>query len=197
MGARARAMSFASRDGRADERNHERLRAMCAKMRAFEGVANVDAREALAMKRATRERASGALVFVDTRTMDERETSTIAGAMSAEEYERTRTSLGAHECVCFCTIGARSGAFAERMAKVAANDLNSSSKETKYYNMVGSILAWTHAGGDVVDARGEVTKKVHTFGKTWDLAPSSYETVYFKHPVAKGLGHIVRGWFGK
>jgi len=41
------------------------------------------------------------------------------------------------------------------------------------YNLTGSILSWTHIGGELVSGGGPgggATKRVHTFGKNWDLA---------------------------
>lgn len=132
------------------------------------------------------------VVLVDVRGEEERATSVIAGAMSAEEYESARAGLGPHDCVCYCTIGYRSGQYAEKMSKSATD------ADAKYYNLYGSILAWTHEGGELVDPKtGKSTKKVHTFGKQWACAANGYDEVYFKNPVMKGLGQMVRGWFGK
>ena len=40
------------------------------------------------------------VVLVDVRGEEERATSVITGAMSAEEYESARADLGPHDCVC-------------------------------------------------------------------------------------------------
>ena len=118
----------------------------------------------------------------------------IEGAVSAETYESTRSTLGPHDCVCYCTIGYRSGQYAEKMAKAAAGGTD----DARYFNLYGSILAWTHAGGAcVVPATGERTTRVHTFGKQWSCVADGYEAVYFKRPLAKGFGQMVRGWFGR
>jgi len=118
--------------------------------------------------------------------------SVIEGAMDAEAYERAREGLGAHDAICYCTIGYRSGKYAEKMAK-RAND-----GDAKYFNMYGSILAWTHEGGTLVEpSTGLETKRVHTYGKQWACAADGYEVVYFKNPLAKGLGQMVRGLFRK
>ena len=175
------------------------LTAMCEEFREKFDVEYVTADEVLARVRdggrdAAAAAAAGrarALVLVDVRGEEEREISRLPNALSAEEYEARRDGMGAHDCVCYCTIGYRSGAFAEKLAKTARGG------DVKYYNLYGSILAWTHAGGELVDAKGEPTKRVHTFGKQWDCAGEGYESVYFKHPVAKGFGQMVRGWFGR
>ena len=45
-------------------------------------------------------------------------------------------------------------------------------------NLAGGMLAWLHAGGTLVDARGEPTKTVNVYGRTWDLAPLGYIAVW-------------------
>ena len=154
-------------------------------------VEYVTAREV--MDRRAREVGSRPMVLVDVRGEEERAVSVIEGAVSAETYESTRSTLGPHDCVCYCTIGYRSGQYAEKMAKAAAGGTD----DARYFNLYGSILAWTHAGGAcVVPATGERTTRVHTFGKQWSCVADGYE-VYFKRPLAKGFGQMVRGWFGR
>jgi hypothetical protein len=34
-----------------------------------------------------------------------------------------------------------------------------------------------HAGGKVYDRNGE-TRRIHVYGRTWDLAPSAYKTLW-------------------
>ncbi len=45
------------------------------------------------------------------------------------------------------------------------------------YNLRGGLLAWVHDGGKVVDQKGE-TKRIHVYGRKWNLAPSAYEAVW-------------------
>ena len=172
------------------------LTAMCEEFRDKFDVEYVTASEVLKRVRDGGDGVEGrALALVDVRGEEERETSRLPNAMSVEEYEAKRDSMGAHDCVCYCTIGYRSGAFAEKLAKSASPRV--ANVDVKYYNLYGSILAWTHAGGELVDANGAPTKRVHTFGKQWDCAAEGYESVYFKHPMAKGFGQMLRGWFGR
>ena len=60
------------------------------------------------------------------------------------------------------------------------------------YNLRGSILAWTHAGGPLETADGTPTNVVHTWGKAWALPRSDHVAVYFDPPavafVKKMLG---------
>jgi hypothetical protein len=41
-----------------------------------------------------------------------------------------------------------------------------------------SLLAWSHAGGPLVDGEGRPTKRLHVFGARWDLAAEGYEPVW-------------------
>lgn len=171
-----------------DEKRRAKMDALAGEFESKFECEYITAKEVMARMGGAERR----VVLVDVRGEEERATSVIAGAMSAEEYESARAGLGPHDCVCYCTIGYRSGQYAEKMSK-SATDANA-----KYYNLYGSILAWTHEGGELVDPKtGKSTKKVHTFGKQWACAANGYDEVYFKNPVMKGLGQMVRGWFGK
>ena len=44
-------------------------------------------------------------------------------------------------------------------------------------NLEGSLLSWTHAGGELVDDAGP-TERLHVYGKRWDLAPEGIETIW-------------------
>jgi sodium/bile acid cotransporter 7 len=44
-------------------------------------------------------------------------------------------------------------------------------------NLEGSVLAWTHAGGPLV-RDGVSTKRLHVYGRRWNLAADGYETVW-------------------
>ena len=151
-------------------------------------VPHVTAREAMA-RVANGARGGRACVLVDVRDAEERAVSVIEGAMDAEAYERAREGMGAHDAICYCTIGYRSGKYAEKMARRATDG------DAKYFNMYGSILAWTHEGGTLIEpSTGLETKRVHTYGKQWACPADGYEAVYFK---ANGLGQMVRGLFRK
>jgi sodium/bile acid cotransporter 7 len=45
------------------------------------------------------------------------------------------------------------------------------------YNLRGGILAWVHDGGTVYDQNGE-TRRIHVYGRKWNLAPNSYQAVW-------------------
>ena len=103
-------------------------------------------------------------MLVDVRSDEERAVSTLPGAVSQEAFEATAP---AGPVVTYCTIGARSGEYADGLRK-QGRDVR---------NLAGSLLAWTHAGGPLTDAEGEPTRRVHVYGKRWDLIHSDYEAV--------------------
>ena len=113
--------------------------------------------------------ASEDIVLVDVRTGRERAVSTLPGAIGAGDFEDRLAELAAEgkTVVAYCTIGARSSDYARKMGK----------RGVEVLNLEGSILAWTHAGGDLVSGTGP-TRRVHVYGRRWNLAANGYETVW-------------------
>lgn len=107
------------------------------------------------------------VVLVDVREDHERDVSKIPGSISAAEFEADPAKYAGAVVVAYCTIGARSSAFAEKHT----------SQGQPVANLRGSILAWTHAGGPLVDSEGPTTR-VHVYGKRWNLAAEAYEAVW-------------------
>jgi sodium/bile acid cotransporter 7 len=146
-----------------DEKKREKIESMYRnyRKRSFAGVIDVDPRLAMALAR----RAD--VVFVDVRTPEEQEVSMIPGAVTQEgflgnlEKHKDRIIIG------YCTISYRSGEFARDLGK----------KGITMYNLRGGLLGWVHAGGKVVDQEGE-TKRIHVYGRKWNLAPSAYEALW-------------------
>lgn len=112
---------------------------------------------------------TGNFVLVDVRTDKERAVSTLPGAISAKKFEKRLEEIVAEgrTVVAYCTIGARSSSYASRMGK----------RGIKVLNLEGSVLAWTHAGGEFVSDSGP-TRRVHVYGRSWNLAADGYETVW-------------------
>ena len=109
------------------------------------------------------------VVLVDVREPAEREVSVIPGAVSREQFEAKPPPASAGpRIVVYCTIGYRSGLFARQLAE----------KGLLAANLKGGILSWVHAGQDVADASGP-TRRIHVYGKKWDLAPDGCETVAY------------------
>lgn len=112
---------------------------------------------------------SGDIVLVDVRSDRERAVSTLPGAITAEELEDRLDEFGrsGRTLVAYCTIGARSSAYARRM-RARGVDL---------MNLEGSVLAWTHAGG-MLSSEGTSTTRLHVYGRRWNLAADGYVTVW-------------------
>jgi rhodanese-related sulfurtransferase len=106
-------------------------------------------------------------VLVDVRTAAERLVSAIPGSITSEEFRADPARFADRPVVAYCTIGERSARFAQEMAQSGV----------EVFNFEGSILAWTHEGGPLVDANGP-TRDVHVYGSTWDLAASGFQTTW-------------------
>ncbi len=108
-------------------------------------------------------------VLVDVRSDRERAVSTLPGAIAAEEFEDRLDEFGrsGRTLVAYCTIGARSSAYARRM-RARGIDL---------MNLEGSVLAWTHAGG-MLSSGGTPTRRLHVYGRRWNLAADGYVSVW-------------------
>lgn len=109
----------------------------------------------------------GDVVLVDVREPEEQRVSMIPGAITATQFEAERDRYRGSEIVVYCTIGARSGRY--------ANELIGEGFDAR--NLEGSILSWTHAGGSLVGPNGP-TKDVHVYGPTWNLAADGYHAVW-------------------
>ncbi len=106
-------------------------------------------------------------VLVDVRTDEERAVSIIPGALSRQEFEARREELSGRPVVTYCTIGYRSGLYADELA----------SQGWDVHNLRGSILSWTHEGGELESAEGP-TRRVHVYGRRWNLVADGFEAVW-------------------
>jgi len=133
------------------------------------------------------------LVVVDVRTKDEQDVSMIKTALRKEEFEARKAEFKDHKVVAYCTIGYRSGQYVEKLC----------GESFDAYNLKGSILSWTHAGGELVSGTSgggggggggaSTTKRVHTFGKDWDLASTDCEGVFFAKPAVTVVKNYIGG----
>ena len=116
--------------------------------------------------------------LVDVRTTDERNVSTISGAITVVAFEkllqqdinRCKSSL----VVPFCTIGYRSGQYGTKLKKDYGL--------TNVRNGEGIVLStYTDIPLVTMDKNGTLkqTKQVHTYGTMWDLASDRYTTKQF------------------
>ena len=108
------------------------------------------------------------LVLVDVRTAAERAISTLPGAIPAEVVARDLDAYRGQQLVAYCTIGVRSGEWAEEQR----------AKGLDVRNLRGSILAWTYLGRDLVDPEGAPVRRLHVYGAAWDLARTDYAAVW-------------------
>jgi len=108
------------------------------------------------------------IVLVDVRTKHEQKVSMLKGAITRDEFLKNTSAYKGKTVVSYCTIGYRSSMFTEKLVK----------EGVKAFNLRGSLLLWTHTGGKLYKQSGKQTKKVHVYGKEWDLVPASYDSEY-------------------
>jgi len=107
------------------------------------------------------------VALVDVRTPEEQAVSMIPGAITQQEFDAHRANYADSLVVTYCTIGARSGEYAAKLRE----------EGLEVRNLEGSILAWTHAGGELKGPDGP-TRKVHVYDKRWNLAADGYDAVW-------------------
>ena len=110
---------------------------------------------------------SGDIVLVDVRTRKERAVSMLPGAIGADDFEARVDEFAGRTLVAYCTIGLRSSDYVRKMGR----------RGVEMLNLEGSVLAWTHAGGEL-RVEGEPTMALHVYGRRWDLAADGYRTVW-------------------
>jgi len=131
-------------------------------------------------------------IVVDTRKNEERSISMIENAISVQEFEKRVDKLEIRQCdvICYCTIGYRSSMYARERSLIDTRN--------RYFNLHGSILAYTHSNGKLIDPRtGQETKRVHTFGPKWKCAEISYEQVIFERPFIAGASWYLKDFARK
>jgi len=145
-----------------DEQKLERINDLYKKYRrSFPNVPDVSVEELIAMKN------ERDVVLVDGRKKKEQEVSMLPDAITSREFEENIEKYRHKTIVVYCTIGSRSGHYARDLI----------GKGLIAYNLRGSILAWIHAGQKLV-SEGKETRRVHVYGRRWNLAPKGYEAVW-------------------
>jgi len=129
--------------------------------RNFAGVTDITPAEAMELLRA------GRAVFVDVRETQEQEVSMLPGAVTEQEFLKLPERYGDKVVIAYCTISYRSGVLAKRL----------NARGIAMVNLEGGLLAWVHAGGRVYDRAGE-TRRIHVYGRKWDLSPQDYEAIW-------------------
>jgi sodium/bile acid cotransporter 7 len=127
----------------------------------FADVEDIGAPEAMALSQA------GKAVFVDVREPEEQQVSMLPGAITAEELRQHPGRYADRTLIAYCTISYRSGKLAQELK----------ARGITLLNLRGGLLAWVHHGGKVFDAAGE-TRRIHVYGRKWNLGPSGYDAVW-------------------
>ncbi|MEP0426885.1 rhodanese-like domain-containing protein [Rhodopirellula bahusiensis] len=105
-------------------------------------------------------------VLVDVRSEKEVNVSVIPGAITKSMYEKDDARYQGKLVIAYCTVGGRSGAYAEQLTR----------KGVKVQNYKGSILKWVDAGLPLVTLDGRPTNRVHTYSDRYRI-PDKYEQV--------------------
>ena len=108
------------------------------------------------------------IVFIDVRQPNEQEVSILPGAIPHNVFLKNPEKYTEYTKVGYCTIGYRSSRFTQAMKQ----------KGTTIYNLHGGMLGWVHAGGKIYDKNGQ-SFRIHVYGRPWELAPESYQEVWW------------------
>ncbi|KIY96987.1 hypothetical protein MNEG_10975 [Monoraphidium neglectum] len=173
----------------ADERR-ARLEQFCNTLRdeTFVGVPEVTAQQ-------LRDKldGGGGVVLVDVRTPEEQQVSMIPGppgfVVTRAQFEADPGKWRGCQAVCSCTVGYRSGQYAQKLlTSSAVTDAGLSGAA----NLRGGILAYTQAGLPLVDpATGEATQRVHVYAPRWAFHGEGYTPVAFNRPLLSMLKEAV------
>jgi sodium/bile acid cotransporter 7 len=109
----------------------------------------------------------GRALFIDVREEREQKVSMLPAAVTEKEFLKDPAKYASRTLIGYCTISYRSGKLAARLKKEGIPILN----------LRGGLLAWVHDGGRVYDSSGE-TRRIHVYGRKWNLAPAAYEPVW-------------------
>lgn len=149
-------------DAAADAKKRARIEAMYrGYQKDFPEVEGIDPPEAMQLMR------EGKAVFVDVREPEEQRVSMLPGAITEQELLKNIQKYKDRILIGYCTISYRSGKLAQKLRD----------RGIVMLNLRGGLLAWVHAGGKVYDADGE-TRRIHVYGRKWNLSPEGYEAVW-------------------
>lgn len=107
------------------------------------------------------------LVLVDVRSTREQKVSMIPGAITREAFEKDADRFKKFHIVVYCTIGYRSGIYAQKLRR----------QGFQAYNLIAGVLGWAHAGQKFSSVTGD-SLTVHVYGKEWNLLPAGYRAVW-------------------
>ncbi len=149
-------------EGMSDSEKRARIEAMYrGYKREFAEVEEIEPAAAMQLLQ------EGRALFIDVREEREQRVSMLPGAVTERQLTKEPAAYAGRTLIGYCTISYRSGKLAARLRKEGIPMLN----------LRGGLLAWVHAGGKVYDANGE-TRRIHVYGRKWNLAPNGYDAVW-------------------
>jgi len=149
-------------DNMSDSEKRDKIEAMYQSYKKdFPGVPDIQLSDAMRLLQ------EGKALFIDVREEKEQQVSMLPGAVTEKQFLKNPGKYRDRTLVGYCTISYRSGKLAEKL----------NAQGITLLNLKGGLLAWVHAGGKVYDQRGE-TKRIHVYGKKWNLGPKDYEAVW-------------------
>jgi rhodanese-related sulfurtransferase len=149
-------------DNMSDSEKRDKIEAMYQSYKKdFPGVPDIQIYDAMRLLQ------EGKALFIDVREEKEQEVSMLPGAVTEKQFLKNPGKYRDRTLVGYCTISYRSGKLAEKL----------NAQGITLLNLKGGLLAWVHAGGKVYDQSGE-TKRIHVYGKKWNLGPRDYEAVW-------------------
>jgi rhodanese-related sulfurtransferase len=113
------------------------------------------------------------LVLIDVRQTREQQVSMLPHALTTAQFaEIFRHGIPKEKrLVVYCTIGYRSGRYAEELAK----------QGIKAENLEGGVLAWSFAGGKFLMQDGNggwiETNRIHVYDAEWNIVHPDYQAV--------------------
>jgi sodium/bile acid cotransporter 7 len=149
-------------DNMSDSEKRDKIEAMYQSYKKdFPGVPDIQIYDAMRLLQ------EGKALFIDVREEKEQQVSMLPGAVTEKQFLKNPEKYRDRTLIGYCTISYRSGKLAEKL----------NAQGIILLNLKGGLLAWVHAGGKVYDQSGE-TKRIHVYGKKWNLGPVGYEAVW-------------------
>jgi rhodanese-related sulfurtransferase len=128
----------------------------------------------------------GPITLVDVRAPEECDVSMIPGAVRPDALPDPPPP---RPIVFYCTAGYRSS--------LAAIQLAAKAPAAQIFSMVG-ILPWVHEGGEIVDADGRPTRRLHLFSQKWAAwAPAHIQADHFatrSFGFVRAILQVIKAW---
>lgn len=99
-------------------------------------------------------------VIVDVRAKAETDVSIIPDAITKAEFERNLNQYQGKVVIAYCTIGYRSGIYANNLGATG----------WRAYNYEGGILDWCKHRLSLVTTNGQATTRVHTYSSRYSVS---------------------------